>query len=215
MRRMTGGKVRRLLAVTATALVAAGVFGVSSARAEEGLLGLSCGYEPSHPFLRFLDPLPYVLAPNGGFESGANGWRLSGGAKVVSGNSPYYLSGPGSRSLYLPAGSSAESPAMCVELTLPVVRFVSRGGGLFKYLRVEAVYTDVFGNRQAVELLPGATPSSGWQPTLPLLQLGGLLNALTLNGVTTQMSFRVTPKGLFGGGNWYVDELFVDPWKRV
>ena len=37
----------------------------------------------------------------------------------------------------------------------------------------------------------------------------------TLNGVTTEMSFRFTPKGLFGGGNWRIDDVFVDPWKSI
>ncbi|HVM69231.1 MAG TPA: hypothetical protein VM204_05270 [Gaiellaceae bacterium] len=215
MRHVSGSGIRRTAAVVAAALVAFGAFGAGSARAGEGLLGLSCGYDPSHPFLRWLDPLPYVLAPNGGLENGASGWKLAGGAKVASGNSPFNLSGAGSRSLYLPAGSSATSPRMCVELTLPVVRFVSKGGGLLTGLKVEGVYTDVFGNEQSLVLLPGALPSSSWQPTLPLLQLGGLVNALTLNGTTTEMSFRFTPVGLFGGGDWYVDEVFVDPWKRT
>ena len=40
-----------------------------------------------------------------------------------------------------------------------------------------------------------------WTPTLPLLQLGGVLNALTLNALTTTMQFRFTPRGgLFGSG---------------
>jgi hypothetical protein len=165
--------------------------------------------------MRWLDPLPYTLAPDGGFENGAAGWSLSRGAKVVAGNEPFALSGPGSRSLYLPAGSSATSPPMCVGLLLPIVRFVSSGGGLLTYLQVEALYTDAGGRQRSVLLLPGALPSRNWQPTLPMLQLAGLLNTLTLNGVTTQMSFRFTPKGLFGGGNWRIDDIYVDPWKSI
>jgi hypothetical protein len=165
--------------------------------------------------MRWLDPLPYTLAPDGGFENGAAGWSLSRGAKVVAGNEPFALSGPGSRSLYLPAGSSATSPPMCVGLLLPIVRFVSSGGGLLTYLQVEALYTDAGGRQRSVLLLPGALPSRNWQPTLPMLQLAGLLNTLTLNGVTTEMSFRFTPKGLFGGGNWRIDDIYVDPWKSI
>lgn len=208
----------RLAARGVVALIVTFVMALSfgaSARAGEGLLGLSCGQEASHPFLRFLDPLPYTLVPDGGFEAGAAGWHLAGGARVVSGNEPFALSGPGSRSLYLPAGSSATSPPMCVGLLLPVVRFVATGGRLLSSLEVEAVYRDAGGRERSVELLPGALPSRGWTPTLPLLQLAGTLNALTLNGVTTEMSFRFTPRGLFGGGNWRIDSVYVDPWKRV
>lgn len=102
---------------------------------------------------------------------------------------------------------------MCVGLVLPIVRFVSKGGGLLTALRVEAVWKDASGRQQSVVLLPGALPSAGWAPTLPNVQLGGTLNALTLDGLTTEMSFRFTPTGLWGGGNWRIDSVFVDPWK--
>lgn len=209
--------VRRvaLLAIALCVLLAA-----TAARAEAGsgdgsLLG--CGYAAQHPFLRFLDPLPYTLAPDGGFEAGAAGWQLSGGAKVVSGNNSYYLSGPGSMSLQIPSGGSATSPPMCVPLLLPVVRFVATGGSLLSTLKVEAVWKDAAGRQKSIELLPA--PLGGgrsWAPTLPLLQVGGTLNALTLNGLTTEMSFRFTPRGgLFGSGTWKIDDIYVDPWKSI
>lgn len=215
MRILGSTKARRSLLIVLASLVASLAVGANTASANEGLLGLSCGDTASRPFLRWLDPLPYTLAPDGGFEKGAAGWTLSRGAKVVSGNEPFALSGPGSRSLYLPAGSSATSPPMCVGLLLPIVRFVSSGGGLLTSLQVEALYTDAGGRQRSLVLLPGALPSTNWQPTLPMLQLAGLVNALTLNGVTTQMSFRFTPKGLFGGGNWRIDDIYVDPWKSI
>lgn len=215
MRILGGITARRGVLVVLASLVTALAVGGSSAGANEGLLGLSCGDEPTQPFLRWLDPLPYTLAPDGGFENGAAGWTLSKGARVVSGNEPFYLSGAGSRSLYLPAGSSATSPPMCVGLVLPVVRFVSKGGSLLTALQVEALWTDAGGRQQSIVLLPGALPTRGWAPTLPLLQFGGVLNALTLNGVTTEMSFRFTPRGLFGGGNWQIDDVYIDPWKRI
>jgi hypothetical protein len=212
----TGIAARRSLVLLLASIVAALSFGASSAQAGEGLLGLSCGDDASQPFLRFLDPLPYTLVPDGGFEGGAAGWDLDGGARVVSGNEPFGLSGAGSRSLSLPAGSSATSPPMCVGLVLPVVRFVSTGGGFLSHLRVEALYKDASGRTRSIDLLPGALPTGRhWAPTLPLLQLGGLLNTLTLNGVTTEMQFRFTPRGLFGGGNWRIDSVFVDPWKSI
>jgi hypothetical protein len=182
--------------------------------ADDSLLG--CGYEASHPFLRFLDPLPYTLLPDGGFEAGAAGWDLNGGARVVSGNEPWSVSGPGSRSLLLPSGSSATTPPMCMGLVLPVVRFFSQGGSLLSYLQVDAIYRDASGRKRSVVLLPGALPSGSWTPTLPLLQLGGTLNALTLNGLTTEIQLRFTPRGgLFGSGTWRIDDVYVDPWKTV
>lgn len=215
----TAGATRlttRALLVLLAALALVAVLGAKPARAGEPTL-LGCGYEPTRPFLRFLDPLPYVLAPEGGFEAGAAGWKLTGGARVVAGNEPWYLGGAGdSRSLLLPSGSSATSPPMCVGLVLPVVRLFTQGGSLLSSLKVEAVWTNATGGQSSVVLLPGALPTSSWAPTLQQVQLGGTLNTLTLNGLTTQMSFRFTPRGgLFGSGTWRIDDVYVDPWKEI
>ena len=205
---------RRLVAVV-TVLVAAACLTASSAKANDGSL-LGCNYSASHPFLRFLDPLPYTLLPDGGFERGAAGWQLSGGARVASGNEPWQVSGPGTRSLVLPSGSSATSPPMCMGLVLPVVRFFTTGGSLLSSMQVDALYTDAFNRQQSVTLLPAQPASSNWTPSLQMLQLGGAINALTLNGLTTDIKLRFTPRGgLFGSGTWRIDDVYVDPWKVV
>jgi hypothetical protein len=208
-------KARWLL--TAVAALAALVCATASpARAAEGSL-LGCGYEPSHPFLRFLDPLPYTLLSGGDFESGAAGWKLSGGARVADGNEPWDVSGSrGSHSLMLPSGSSATSPPMCMGLVLPVVRFFSSGGSGLSYMQVDALYTDAAGRQRSVMLLPVGLPSRSWIPNLPMLQLGGTLNALSLNGITTEISLRFTPRALlFGSGTWRIDDVYFDPWKNT
>src|SRR5712691_7417770 len=96
--------------------------------ANAGLLpGTSCPGTVSHPFLPWLDPLGYTLAPDGGFENDAAGWKLTGGAKVVSGNEIYFVHGAGeSKSLLLPTGSSARTPPMCMGLVRLVGRFFVR-----------------------------------------------------------------------------------------
>ena len=210
------GGTRRLLALVAamTALAALAASPAPAAGGDDSLLG--CGYEASHPFLRFLDPLPYTLLPDGGFEAGGAGWKLSNGARVASGNEPWNVSGPGSRSLVLPSGSSATSPPMCMGLVLPVVRFFSTGGAPLSYMQVDALYQDAAGRQRSVMLLPAGLPSAGWTPNLPMLQVGGTLNALTLNGLTTEIQLRFTPRGgLLGSGTWRLDDVYVDPWKTV
>jgi hypothetical protein len=158
--------IRQLL-VIAGALVVLASASASPARAGDGSL-LGCGHQPVHPFLQWLDPLPYTLLPGADFESGAAGWTLTGGARVADGNEPFYVTrGSDSHSL-LPPGSSATSPAMCVGLVLPVVRFFSSGG-----------------------------------------------SALTLNGLTSEIALRFTPRGLLGSGTWRVDDVYVDPWKVI
>ena len=206
--------LRHLLVIVA-ALVAIMAASAAPARAgDDSLLG--CGYTPVQPFLRWLDPLPYTLLPGGDFESGAAGWKLSGGARVVDGNEPFDVGGSGSSSLLLPAGSSATSPPMCMGLVLPVVRYFSTGGNLLSTLRVEAVYTDASGRQRSLDLLPGGLPSRSWALSLPALQLLGAVNALTLNGLTSELALRFTPKGtLFGSGTWRIDDVYVDPWKVI
>ena len=206
---------RNLLALF-TALVAVAAVSASPAAAADGSL-LGCGYQPTHPFMRFLDPLPYSLLPGGDFESGAQGWKLSGGARVVNGNESFYVtSARDSHSLLLPSGSSATSPPMCMGLLLPIVRYFSTGGAALSYLRVEAVYTDASGRERSIDLLPMGLPSKSWSPGLPALQLLGTVNTLTLNGLTSQIALRFTPKGLlFGSGTWQVDDIYVDPWKVI
>ena len=212
MSRPGAWRVLALLAtVTAIASLAASP---AQAAGNDSLLG--CGYNATQPFLRFIDPLPYTLMPDGGFEAGGAGWKLSGGARVAAGNEPWNVSGPGSRSLTLPSGSSATSPPMCMGLVLPVVRFFSTGGSLLSFMQVDALYKDAAGRQRSVILLPLGLPSGGWIPNLPMLQLAGALNALTLNGLTTDIQLRFTPRGgLLGSGTWRIDDVYVDPWKVV
>jgi len=212
---MSRKSARNLLALF-TALVAVAAVSASPAAAADGSL-LGCGYEATHPFMRFLDPLPYSLLPGGDFESGAQGWKLSGGARVISGNESFYVtSARDSHSLLLPSGSSATSPPMCMGLLLPIVRYFSSGGAALSYLRVEAVYKDTSGRERSIDLLPMGLPSKSWSPGLPALQLLGTVNTLTLNGLTSEIALRFTPKGLlFGSGTWQVDDVYVDPWKVI
>ncbi len=166
----------------------------------------------SRPFLRWLDPVSYTLSPNGGFESGAQGWQLRGGADVVSGNEPFNLSGAGDSSLLLPSGSSATSPAMCVETLDVFARYVAKNKGLIALssLKVDAIVKDSAGN---TFVLPAGvnTGGSSWAPSVPsvaLLDVLGLLN----DGRMT-VSFRFQPVGL--GAKWQIDDLYVDPLKMT
>ena len=203
--------LRHLLVIVAT-LIAIMAGSAAPAHAGDSSL-LGCGHEATHPFLPWLDPLPYTLMPGGNFETSAAGWKLAGGAKVSSGTVPYTS---GSRSLVLPSGRSATSPPMCMGLVLPVVRFFSQGGSLLSYMQVDALYTDTAGRRQSVVLLPVGIPTGSWSPNVPMLQAGGAINALTLNGLTTEIQLRFTPRGgLFGSGTWRIDDAYVDPWKVI
>lgn len=175
--------------------------------ASASLLAPCSGQVASQPFAQFLDLSNYVLAPNGGLESGSTGWTLQG-ATVVSGNEPFLASG--SHSLRLTGGTSATSPPMCVGITHPTVRFFSQNKGLvLATLKVDAIYTDAGGLLRTLPI-GVATGLPGWQPTLPMIALGDLVNPLLNNGYAT-VRFRFTP---ILGGDWRVDDVYVDPWMR-
>ena len=198
------------LAVCASIALAApahaGTFGDSAAPCE--------GRTVEQPFLRWLDPMRYVLAPNGDFERGATQWTLRGGATVVAGNETFYVGGArDSRSLYLPAGSSATTRPMCVQLLHPTVRYFAKNRGTvaLSSLRVDALIEDpLTGN---VLTLPVGVHTGGgsWHPSLPGLVLADFLSLLGENGELA-VAFRFKPVGL--GAKWQIDDVYVDPFRN-
>ena len=164
------------------------------------------------PFLRWLDPAQYTLLPGGTFEASLPGWSLSG-AKVASGNEPYYVHGSGeSKSLSLPAGSRATSAVIPVGLGHPTMRFFARstGGSILSSLKVEVLFELATGQ---VVALPIGVALAGlhrsWQPTLPMAVVANLLPLLP--GELTPVAFRFTP---VGAASWTIDDVYVDPKRR-
>jgi len=166
------------------------------------------------PFLPWWDPNSYVFAPNGGLEIGGAGWRL-GGASVVSGNEPWYVHGRGDqRSLALPAGGSAVSPAACIGLVYPFTRLFANGpsGG---ELRVDMLYVDNFGWPRA-STLGVLSGKGGWRlsPRLVLTSpVVSLLSKLQWTSGTGQVYSAVAFRFTAVDGDWRLDDLYVDPFK--
>ena len=187
----------------ASAVLACSV-GAGAGGARAGIIG--CGGQTLvQPFVRWLDPASYVLLGNGALES-TQGWTLAGGAKLFSGNEPWHVnSANDSHALSLPSGSSATSPALCVTLLHPDLRFFGvNSGSTLATLRVDAI-TTVLGLRVTtpIGLL---VAGSSWQPTLPLPFLDNLLAA-----TQGTVQFRFTPVG--AGSGWRIDDVYVDPFK--
>jgi hypothetical protein len=160
-------------------------------------------------FAAFGDESSYDLTPDGDFASGLSGWSVSGSAGLVA--ETVLESGPNaakSQSLDLPAGSSATSPATCLNVNDPTIRFFAvNHGNPASQLRVSVVVTPSGGVPVSVPL--AAVSSNGtWAPS-PVIFLGvNLLAAAT--SATVQFTF--TP---IGAGNWGIDDLYVDPWGRT
>jgi len=197
-------------AVTAVVALAAG-----ATTANAGVLvasSPSCDDQAvSKTFLPWLDLADYTPLSGADFESGAAGWELDGSA-VANGNEPYRVGGAGdAKSLALPSGASATSPAICVGITHPTIRFFAkrRSGGLLSTstLRVDVLFETSTG--QVVSLPMGVVGNGGfWQATSPMLVIANLLPLLP--GETTPVAFRFTAQG----GDWSIDDVWVDPYAK-
>lgn len=194
--------LRRLVASLSiiVGLAALGAVLAPAPAAQADVINLSaCNLSPlSQPFAPWLDSASYELAPGGDFES--DSWSLSGGAERVSGSEPFAATGaPGSWSLSLPAGASAQSPATCVDAAYPTIRYFASGTGL---VAVSVVYGGL--------TLPAGVDvvAGGWSPSLVGLTSSALVG-LASDG-SAQVSLRFTTLA----GNVRVDDVFVDPWNR-
>jgi hypothetical protein len=161
-------------------------------------------------FSQFRDRRHYWLAPDGGFEGGAAGWTLDG-ASVVDGNESFTVGGAGdSKSLALPAGSTATSPEFCLDKGHPKFRFFARrtSGGRKARLRVFIEYVNGKGHkatRRAGKLRAG----EAWKPTKKLAFAVG--RARARRSATGQVRLKFKP---LGAADWQIDDVYIDPRAR-
>jgi len=183
------------------ALAALGFAGPSSA------LAAGCPAQSlSQTFLPWLDVAWYVPAPDGGFEGGAEDWTLKDGAALVDGGNPFLS---GERALALPSGASATTAPMCIGVEHPTIRLFARNAGSpSSTLAVSVVFSDpLLGVTRSLPIgLIGAGDS--WSPT-PVLPV--VVNLLSLIG-NQQASLRFT--ALDDRGEWTIDDVYVDPYKK-
>jgi|tagenome__1003787_1003787.scaffolds.fasta_scaffold20840451_2 hypothetical protein len=168
--------------------------------------------DSSQAFLPWLDIANYQPAPDGGFERGAKGWSLDGAA-TVAGNEPYDVGGSADdTALRVAAGGAATSPTFCVGLEHPTARFFAKrvGGSLLSTLRVDVRFEDSLGLTHELPIGLVALNGGSWQPTLPMPMVANLLPLLP--GDHTPVQLRFVPQG---GGSWLVDDVYVDPFKRL
>lgn len=209
---------RRLPArAAAAALIALATLAAGASAASAGVLvasAPSCDDQAlSKTFAPWLDYADYTALAGGNFESGGAGWSTSGAASIADGNETFRVGGAGdSKSLALQSGSSATSPVMCVGIEHPTIRFFAkrRSTGLLaslSTLHVEALVELADGSVAAVPV--GVVANGGsWQPTLPMAIVANLLPLLP--GEHTPVAFRFTAVG----GDWSVDDVWVDPYNR-
>jgi hypothetical protein len=171
----------------------------------------------------------YVLAPGGDFEGRLEGWQVQRAA-ITDGGSPLEVdtaevaddsddrgwggSGYGydnGQALRVPAGGSATSPAMCVDLHYPTLRLMTKPPRSQGQLKVEVVYPD----SENPVFHPVATLGAqgrDWQasadiPVFP--ERGGA--APGMRRVALRFT-SIAPRG--DSSDWRIDDLYIDP-KRL
>jgi hypothetical protein len=191
-------RLGRLSGLTAVAALALGAAPAAASAAE-------CSYGPSAPvFAAFGDTAQYYLAPGGSFE-GTLGWARSGAA-IVAEADPFRLTGlADTHALRLRAYSWAITPKLCVSPETPHLRFVvkARGsGGLDVEVRLYG------SDGEVTDSSSGSVSESdhvGWSPSRTVdLKVDNLAP-----GETGLVDVRFESKG-----DWRVDDVFVDPYRR-
>jgi hypothetical protein len=210
---MAATVAKRVLQLLCGVAIIASFAGAPTAKA--GLLGTGgasyCDPGSTRAFAPFGDSADYARLYNGDFENGSLGWVVSGGARVVSGNEPYYLSGDRSddRSLLLPGGSSAYSGTVCFALGDWHLRFMAKRLSSSGSLHVQVIVPSLLG---LLTILDGGTVtgSGSWAPS-PRMELL-LCNVTSLLG-TKAVAFKFTPVGRDTA--YQIDDVYLDPWKST
>jgi hypothetical protein len=208
-----------LAVVASAALTTVGVAWAASATTWSGMstnLSKACDrQELVQPFGAFGDTGNYVWAPNGGLESRTTGWALTGSAAVVPGNEPFYVHGKtDSKSLSIPVGSTATTPAICFGALYPWTRlFVNGPAG--SSLRVDLKYVDTGGVLQSATLAT-LTGAGEWQLSPRIYAASFLVSSFSKLGYVaasgerySAVAYTFTPTG----GAWLIDDVYVDPFK--
>ncbi len=201
-------KPRRVLGVALS--LAALAVGAAPAQAADPSPSTRC-VAPAlkQAFLPFGDTATYTLSPGGDFESGARDWTLTGGARVVAGNEPFFLGRSTDRSsLSMPVGSSVTSAPICVGVNYPFSRMVARASAANSTLLVEVRYLDAAGTVRSQPVGQIAAGTS-WAPTRRFANAIGLTSGGGTSGMKP-ISYRFTALS----GTWQIDDLYVDPWAR-
>jgi hypothetical protein len=202
---------------SATAVVVLAALGIAATSANAGVLvasAPSCDDQAlAQPFTPWLDYARYTALSGGDFEGDGAGWSTTGATAIAHGNETFHVGGASDdESLAIPAGGSATSPSICVGLEHPTIRFFAkrRSTGLLaslSSLRVDALVELQGGATLALPIGVVLNPGS-WQPTLPMAIVANLLPLLP--DEHTAVAFRFTAVG----GDWSVDDVWVDPYGR-
>jgi hypothetical protein len=194
-------KTRRAVAGVIAGLAAMGALAAPASAAEAPVV---CPDEHlMQPYVLYLDTGWYFIAPGGHFEGASTPWETAGGAALQA--RARINDYGGAQVMRLPAGGSATSPPVCIDVTRPHMRLDVRAHALLSRLRVDAVRED--GSVVPLRTMTATTDALAWgvSPKVPLT------GPLGIAGDDAEyVRLRVTAVS----GTWAVDDVAVDPYKR-
>jgi hypothetical protein len=165
------------------------------------------------PYQALADARTYVLAPGGSFTGGvAPGWQLGGGAR-------YATDAARGGGLGLPLGASAVSPAVCVDLNYPHMRFAHKVVGSKPKgveIMVEVKYPDsvnpVWTEVKRFADTDGVAAGDGWRIS-PDVEIRPELGGQTAGTRYAAFRFSAVKKSTTSA-EFRIDDVYVDPWMR-
>jgi hypothetical protein len=161
-------------------------------------------------FAAFGDNADYTLAPGGSFETGSAAWSLTN-SWVQSGNESFKVHGAAdSKSLAVKATGKAASPEFCVSIEHPTFRlFARRTSGTWGVLYAKVRWKQ---NGVTNETVVGSYSAgdSVWHPT----QSFNLAPVLGIWNGDQSFQVQLVFAAETGGGNWAIDDVYVDPYSR-
>jgi hypothetical protein len=157
------------------------------------------------PFLDWNDDSFYGLAPGGDFESGLDGWQVTGDSALAPGGNPFRESSSAT-ALQLSDGDSATTPPICVTKDSPNGRLFAQtvdAGDKNNSLAVEVLYLNEDGSVDKVKKSGKFTNTSEWDATRKFSLAPG-----QFGDGDSYIQLRLTPRA---GATWKVDDIFIDP----
>jgi hypothetical protein len=189
-------KLSRSVRLLMTAMVAVLAIGAAPAAAA------ACEFpQTTQAFAQFGDTSDYYLAPGGAFETSE--WSLRG-SRLTFGNDPFALA-TGSRLLRLGEEDSATSPAFCVSLDTPHLRFVAKADGRDDL----DVTVRVWRNGRVVDYEKSKVAwvaHRDWAPSRNVM--------LRTDAFVPGDTALVTVELESDDADWYIDNVFIDPYRR-
>ena len=172
-------------------------------------------------FSSFNDSNYYFGMPGGSFEAGAPGWSFVNAGIVGNTNESFQLGGAADKNaLKLSNSASVTSAPICINPQIPMLRFFVKSNiapgstGNYSQLNVSAVIKNSAGSQLTYFLGQLQGSSYGSWTLSPQFTWGKQFDSWLFQADgTATLQLQLTYQGQ--GGQWWIDDVYVDPVLRT